>query len=74
MCAGAMVNGRVGRVVWGADDPKAGATKTLYTLGDDPRLNHRFESVPGVLAEECAEQLSSFFRELRKKRAAKGAR
>jgi tRNA(adenine34) deaminase len=51
MCAGAMVNGRVQRVVWGADDPKAGATRTLYQLGDDPRLNHRFEGVGGVLAE-----------------------
>ncbi len=65
MCAGAMVNGRVQRVVWGADDPKAGATRTLYQIGDDPRLNHRFEGVGGVLASECSEQLTSFFRALR---------
>ncbi len=67
MCAGAMVNGRVDRVIWGADDQKAGATRTLYTLGDDSRLNHRFVSVGGVLAEDCAAQLSSFFKALRAK-------
>ncbi|HSN84155.1 MAG TPA: nucleoside deaminase, partial [Polyangiales bacterium] len=43
MCAGALVNARVPRVVWRCDDPKAGATQTLYTIGSDPRLNHRFE-------------------------------
>ena len=43
MCAGALVNARVPRVVWGCDDPKAGATQTLYRIGSDARLNHRFE-------------------------------
>ncbi len=65
MCAGALVNARVDRVVWGCDDPKAGATRTLYAIGDDPRLNHRFESVSGVLADECAGALRAFFGRIR---------
>ncbi len=68
MCAGMLVNARVPRVVWGADDPKAGACRTLYRMGDDPRLNHRFESVPGVLAEECAAVLRVFFERIRAQR------
>ena len=68
MCAGMLVNARVPRVVWGADDPKAGACRTLYRLGEDPRLNHRFESVPGVLADECGAVLKTFFERLRTKR------
>lgn len=67
MCAGALVNARVPRVVWGCDDPKAGATKTLYTIGSDERLNHRFECVPGVLGDECSELLSEFFGAIRAK-------
>lgn len=66
MCAGMLVNSRVARVVWGCDDPKAGATKTLYTIGSDSRLNHRFECVPGVLSDECAGVLRSFFERIRK--------
>lgn len=66
MCAGMLVNARVDRVVWGCDDPKAGATRTLFTIGDDPRLNHRFEMIPGVLADECAAQLREFFGALRR--------
>lgn len=66
MCAGALVNARVPRVVWGCDDPKAGATKTLYEIGSDARLNHRFECIPGVLADECATMLSAFFASVRK--------
>ncbi len=65
MCAGALVNARVPRVVWGCDDPKAGACKTLYTIGQDARLNHRYVMVPGVLAEECADRLKRFFAALR---------
>lgn len=65
MCAGALVNARVPRVVWGCNDPKAGATQTLYTIGDDARLNHRFESVPGVLGDECGALLTQFFRAIR---------
>ena len=70
MCAGALVNARVPRVVYGCDDPKAGAVRTLYTIGADPRLNHRFELTAGVLGQQCAEQLSGFFAELRRARAA----
>ncbi len=69
MCAGALVNARVPRVVWGCDDPKAGATRTLYKLGEDPRLNHRFASVPGVLETECAALLRGFFANIRAKNA-----
>jgi tRNA(adenine34) deaminase len=65
MCAGALVNARVPRVVWGCDDPKAGATQTLYTIGSDARLNHRFECVPGVLREACGTLLSDFFAAIR---------
>lgn len=65
MCAGALVHARVARVVWGCDDPKGGACKTLFTIGQDPRLNHRFEMVPGVLAEDCADRLRRFFAALR---------
>jgi tRNA(adenine34) deaminase len=65
MCAGALVNARVDRVVYGARDPKAGATETLYTIGRDPRLNHRFETTSGVLGEECGTMLSRFFARIR---------
>ena len=74
MCAGALVNARVPRVVWGCDDPKAGATRTLYKLGEDPRLNHRFESVPGVLDAECAALLRGFFANIRAKNAGNNKR
>ena len=65
MCAGLIVNARVGRVIYGADDPKAGAVRTLYEILTDPRLNHRCEVIPGVLAQESADVLRSFFRALR---------
>jgi tRNA(adenine34) deaminase len=65
MCAGAMVNARVARLVYGADDPKAGACTTLYTIGADTRLNHRFSIEGGVLAEESADRLRRFFAALR---------
>ena len=67
MCAGALVNARVPRVVWGCNDPKAGATETLYAIGSDPRLNHRFECVPGVLSDECSALLTGFFAAIRAK-------
>ena len=67
MCAGMLVNARVPRVVWGADDPKAGALRSLFSLGDDPRLNHRLEMVGGVLADECGEALREFFQRLRRR-------
>ena len=65
MCAGAIVNARVPRVVYGASDPKAGAAGSVLSLLDDARLNHRPEVVAGVLADACAEQLRAFFREQR---------
>jgi tRNA(adenine34) deaminase len=65
MCAGAFVHARVARVVYGCDDPKGGAVATLYTIGQDAKLNHRFALEKGVLAEECAERLRSFFAGLR---------
>ena len=65
MCAGALVNGRVARVVFGAPDPKAGAVGSLYNLCVDPRLNHEVEVQHGVMAEESAVLLQTFFAELR---------
>jgi tRNA(adenine34) deaminase len=65
MCAGALVNARVARLVYGCADPKAGAVETLFTIGKDPRLNHRFAVVSGVLGEECAARLKAFFTRLR---------
>lgn len=62
MCAGALVLARVSRLVFGADDPKAGAVGSLWDVVRDRRLNHRPEVVGGVLAEECAETLRAFFR------------
>ena len=61
MCAGALIAGRVGRVVFGAADPKAGSCGSLYNLCADPRLNHELEVVPGVLGQECGALLRDFF-------------
>jgi tRNA(adenine34) deaminase len=65
MCAGALVNARIERLVFGCDNPKAGAVKTLYQLVEDPRLNHRMTVTGGVLAERCGALLSDFFKRLR---------
>ena len=65
MCAGLMVNARVGRCVYGATDAKAGALGSLYDLNADSRLNHRFNVTAGVLADECREVLSGYFSGLR---------
>jgi tRNA(adenine34) deaminase len=62
MCAGALVLARVERLVYGAEDPKAGAVGSLWDVVRDRRLNHRPEVVGGVLAAECAEPLRAFFR------------
>ncbi|MEM0914638.1 MAG: nucleoside deaminase [Planctomycetota bacterium] len=62
MCAGALVNARIDRLVYGADDPKMGCARTLHALCDEPRFNHRMAVVPGVLADESAELLRNFFR------------
>lgn len=62
MCAGAIVQARIPRVVFGASDPKAGACGSLYEICTDPRLNHRAEVIGGVLADECGAILTDFFR------------
>lgn len=62
MCAGAIVNSRIARVIFGCADPKAGAVRTLLNLCDDPRLNHRAQVSGGVLAAECAALLTDFFK------------
>ncbi len=67
MCAGAIVSARIKRVIYGCGDPKAGAVKTLYQICSDARLNHRAEVVGGVLADESASLLQSFFKALRQK-------
>jgi len=65
MCAGAMVNARVTRLVYGCADPKAGAVDSLFSIPTDVRLNHRLEVTGGVLAEACADRLREFFRQRR---------
>lgn len=65
MCAGALVLARLPRLVYGASDPKAGACGSLFEITQDPRLNHRVETVAGVLAEPCAALLREFFRRRR---------
>ncbi len=67
MCAGALHAARVDRCVYGAVDPKAGALGTLYDIASDERLNHRYEVVAGVLADDSAELLRDFFAQLRKR-------
>jgi len=66
MCAGAIVNARVRRLVYGCGNPKAGAVTTLYQIPTDPRLNHRVEVIGGIRSEECAALLQAFFAELRR--------
>lgn len=65
MCAGAMLQARIPRVVFGCPDPKAGAFGSLYDVSNDKRLNHGIEVTSGVLSRECAGMLSSFFKKLR---------
>ncbi|MGW8256901.1 MAG: tRNA adenosine(34) deaminase TadA [Thermoguttaceae bacterium] len=66
MCAGAILQARIPRLVYGARDPKAGAVHSLYHLLDDQRLNHRCEVFDAVSAEACAELLRQFFQEQRR--------
>jgi tRNA(adenine34) deaminase len=61
MCAGAMIQARIARLVYGADDPKGGAARTCFEVLSHPRLNHRIEFTPEVLAAESAELLQKFF-------------
>jgi len=65
MCAGALVNARIKRLVYGCPNPKAGAVHTHYQIPTDERLNHRLEVTRGVLAEDCGRMLSDFFARLR---------
>jgi tRNA(adenine34) deaminase len=67
MCAGAIVLARLGRVVYGATDPKAGACGSVLDVIHEPRLNHRAELAQGILAEECGELLRSFFQRKRRR-------
>jgi tRNA(adenine34) deaminase len=66
MCAGALVNARITRLVYGCANPKAGAVASLYSIVSDSRLNHRMDVTSGVLATECAAVLSQFFADLRR--------
>jgi len=65
MCAGAMVLARIDRLVFGCDDPKAGACKSLYNIVQDERLNHKLEVTTGVLKEDCSKLLQDFFQKKR---------
>jgi tRNA(adenine34) deaminase len=65
MCAGALVLARMDRLVYGCDDPKTGACKSLYNIVQDERLNHRLEVTSGVLAEQCGQLLQEFFAQRR---------
>ena len=68
MCAGAILQSRIKRLVYGASDPKAGAVRSLYQLLDDNRFNHQVEVEAGVLQKESAQLLKDFFRELRQRK------
>lgn len=69
MCAGALVQARVDRVVFGASDPKGGAAESLFQILQDQRLNHRCEVTRGIAGKECGEMLTQFFRERRQKKS-----
>ena len=66
MCAGALIHARLRRLVYGADDPKAGAVRSALQVLNHPRLNHQMQITPGVLAARCGEVLQSFFAERRR--------
>ncbi|WLR48488.1 tRNA adenosine(34) deaminase TadA [Halobacillus litoralis] len=68
MCAGAILQSRIPRVVYGAKDPKAGCAGTLLNLLDDNRFNHKSEVLPGVMEETCGKILTDFFRHLRERK------
>ncbi len=68
MCAGALVNSRIQRLVYGCQNPKAGAVDSLYSIVTDDRLNHRMPVTSGILANECAKLLKDFFQAIRAQR------
>ncbi len=61
MCAGAMIQARIDRLVYGCDDPKCGAVRSCFEVLSHPKLNHRMDVMPGVLADECAAAIQAFF-------------
>ncbi len=67
MCAGAMIQGRLDRIIFGARDPKAGCAGSLYDLVQDQRFNHRLEVVEGILVDECRQIIKDFFRKKRER-------
>jgi tRNA(adenine34) deaminase len=67
MCMGAIINARIGKLLFGAFDPKAGAVGSLYNLASDQRLNHRVEVISGILEDECRALMQDFFRHRRKR-------
>src|SRR5699024_4042332 len=71
MCAGAIVQSRIPRIVYGANDPKAGCTGTLMNLCNEKRFNHQSNVTSGVLAEGCGTMLTNFFKEIRKQKSNK---
>lgn|SRR5690625_2308124 len=71
MCAGAIIQARIMRVVFGAFDPKAGCAGTLMNLLDEDRFNHQVEVTSGILEEECANIIKQFFKELRENKKSK---
>jgi len=72
MCAGALVLARVDRLVYGCDDPKTGAVRSLYNIVQDDRLNHRIAVTPGVMVGECSTQLRDFFQRRREEKRSSG--
>ena len=74
MCAGAMVNARLSRVIYGASDPKAGACKTMFHIPTDKRLNHEVTIIDGVLAERCSNMLKDFFKRRRTQNRSRASR
>jgi tRNA(adenine34) deaminase len=67
MCVGAMVHARINRIIFGAKEPRAGALQSQFQLLDDGRFNHSIDVIGGILADECSEIMSKFFREKRRK-------
>ena len=69
MCAGAMIQARIDRVIFGARDPKAGCAGSLYNLLEDSRFNHRVEVVEGIMEEQCRDIIKTFFRNKRSQKS-----
>ena len=72
MCAGAMIQARVDRIIFGARDPKAGCAGSLYNLLQDERFNHRVDVIEGIMEEQCREIIQKFFRNKRERKIRSG--